>query len=275
MPEYYLLDQEHKKPFLPYLNAEDREDPSLEVLGAAADGAAAGALAFVPAGEGDIEIRSLAVAENRRKQGLGSGLAKELARIMPELGFRRAYATVVECVDHLPAMEALLDAGFRLEEGMPVAECPLSALLASPVMKPFLEKEGKDVTPLGDVPEGALRKLNRELLDGGYLRAPLDWSRFSPALSFCGMPKGGEIAGCVCLHAWEGGVYVDWAYARPKASRTLMAVLAAALKAAAGRYGPDGLCSAVLASDAGASLMEKLGGDAVKRTNTLRCVLEL
>ena len=158
---------------------------------------------------------------------------------------------------------------------MPVAECSLSALLESPLMKPFLGTANKDVVPLGKVPGPVLKKLNAELVSAGQLKLPLNWSEFSPTLSFCGMPGGAEAASCVCIHSWERGIYVDWAYARPNASKTLMAVLGAVLTASVEEYGPDGSCSAVLASDAGASLMKKLAGDAVKFTTTLRYEMQV
>ena len=95
------------------------------------------------------------------------------------------------------------------------------------------------------------------------------------SLSFCAMPKEAEVASCVCVHSWESGVYVDWAYARPAAAKTLMAVLAASLSAASAEYGPEGLCSAALANEAGANLMRKLAGDAVRVRNTLRFEMKL
>lgn len=275
MPEYYLLDQEHKQKFLPFLNTEDRTDPNVEVLGVVEDNTAAGALAFSGVGEGDAQIRSLAVAANWRRRGLASGMLEELRRIMPDLGYYRLSAIVTDEREQLPVLQTLVNSDFYLEDGMPAAECPLSALLDSPVMKPFLGKERRDVIPLGKVPDAALKKLNAELMNGGHLRLPLEWDRFSPALSFCAMPKEAEVASCVCIHSWESGVYVDWAYARPAAAKTLMSVLAASLSAASAEYGPEGLCSAALANEAGANLMRKLAGDAVKVRNTLRFEMKL
>lgn len=276
MPEYYLLDKEHKRMFDPFLNVEDREDPRLEVLGVVEDNTAVGALAFSAAGEGSAQIRSLAVATDWRRRGLATGMLEEMRRIMPDLGYHRLSAIVTgDRPEHLPVMMTLGMSDFYMEDGMPVAECPLSALLESPVMKPFLGKANKDVVPLGNVPGTALKKLNGELVSGGQLNLPLEWSEFSPTMSFCGMPGGVDVASCVCIHSWESGVYVDWAYARPSAAKTLMSVLAASLSAAAEEYGPDGLCSAVLANNAGAALMQKLAGDSVKITTTLRYEMEV
>ena len=275
MPEYYLLDQEHKRKFLSFLNTEDRTDPNVEVLGVVEDNTAAGALSFSGVGEGEAQIRSMAVAANWRRRGLAAGMLEELRRIMPDLGYCRLSAIVADEREQLPVLQTLVNAGFCLEDGMPAAECPLSALLASPMMKPFLGKESGDVIPLGKVPDAALKKLNAELMNDGHLRLPLEWDRFSPVLSFCAMPKEAEVASCVCVHSGAGGVYVDWAYARPAAVKTLMAVLAASLSAASAEYGPEGLCSAVLANGASANLMRKLAGDAVSVRNTLRFEMKL
>lgn len=275
MPEYYLLDQEHKQKFMPFLNTEDRTDPNVEVLGVVEDNTAVGALSFSGVGKGDAQIHSMAVASNWRRRGLASGMLEEMRRIMPDLGYYRLSAIVTDEREQLPILQTLVNSDFYLEDGMPAAECPLSALLDSPVMKPFLETESKDVIPLGRVPDAALKKLNAELVNGGHLRLPLEWDRFSPALSFCAMPKEAEVASCICIHSWESGVYVDWAYARPKAARTLMSVLAASLSAASAEYGPEGLCSAVLANEASANLMRKLAGDAMRVRNTLRFEMKL
>lgn len=275
MPEYYLLDQEHKQKFMSFLNTEDRTDPNVEVLGVVEDNTAVGALSFSGVGEGDAQIHSMAVASNWRRRGLASGMLEEMRRIMPDLGYYRLSAIVTDEREQLPILQTLVNSDFYLEDGMPAAECPLSALLDSPVMKPFLETESKDVIPLGRVPDAALKKLNAELVNGGHLRLPLEWDRFSPALSFCAMPKEAEVASCICIHSWESGVYVDWAYARPKAARTLMSVLAASLSAASAEYGPEGLCAAVLANEASANLMRKLAGDAMRVRNTLRFEMKL
>lgn len=267
MAETYLLDKAHRALFTPFLYPSDRTDPTLHVLGAVEDRLAVGALAVDAAGGGGAVLRSVAVSPEWQRRGVALGMLHQARTVLPQLGCGQLRAVLAPALPGREPAESLLKkAGFRSAETSPaIAECPLSAILSAPVLKPFLGKRQPGVVPLGKIPRPALRKLSQELVQGGLLALPLDWERFSPTLSFCGMPDGINVTCCVCLRRWEQGVYVEWAYTRPASMKTMMSAIASAAAAAGEACGPEGRCGAVLTNDAASSLLEKLAGTALEK----------
>lgn len=267
MAEYYMLDKAHRALFTPFLYPSDREDPELRVLGAVQGRLAIGAMAVDAAGGGGAVLRSVAVSPEWQRRGVALGMLHEARTVLPQLGCESLRATLAPDLPGREPAEALLaKAGFQLAGEAPaIAECPLSAFLESPALRPFLGKRHPGVVPLGQIPRVSLKKLTAGLMQGGHLALPLDWQRFSPTLSFCGMPDGTNVTCCVCLRRWEKGVYVEWVYTRPASTRTMMEAIAAAVSSSVEECGPEGLCGAVLTNDPASSLLEKLAGTALRR----------
>lgn len=269
MAETYLLDRAHRTQFTPFLYPSDRADPALRVFGAVEDRLAVGALAVETVHGGGAVLRSVAVSPDWQRRGVALGMLRQARTVLPQLGCGQLRAVLAPALPGREPTESLLKkAGFQSAGTAPaVAECPLSAILSSPVLKPFLGKRQPGVLPLGKIPRPALRKLSQELVQGGLLALPLDWERFSPTLSFCGMPDGVNVTCCICLRRWEQGVYVEWAYTKPAAMKTMMSAIASSAAAAGEECGEGGRCGAVLTNDAASSLLEKLAGTSmVKRS---------
>lgn len=206
MAEYYMLDKSHRAPFTPFLYPSDREDSRLRVVGAAEGKLAIGALAISDAGDGQGLLRSIAVSPEWQRRGVALGMLEYARAALPKLG-RDSLMTCLapELPGQEPVKALLKKAGFQASSGPVIAECPLSAFLESPALKPFLGGKHAGVVPLGQVPGAALKKMNGKLLSGGDLALPLDWERFSPSMSFCGMADGVNITCCVCLRRWKRG----------------------------------------------------------------------
>lgn len=271
-----MLDKSHRAPFTPFLYPSDREDSRLRVVGAAEGKLAIGALAVSDAGDGGALLRSIAVSPEWQRRGVALGML-EYARIaLPKLGCGSLMTCLApELPGREPVKALLKKAGFQASSGPVIAECPLSAFLESPVLKPFLGGKHAGVVPLGQVSGAALKKMNGKLMSGGDLALPLDWERFSPSMSFCGMTDGVNITCCVCLRRWKQGVFIEWAYAGPASVRTLMAAIAEAVSAAEKECGPEAVCGAVLTNDAASPLLEKLAGTSLRRSVSTRYELAL
>lgn len=276
MAEYYLLDKSHRAPFTPFLYPSDREDSQLRVVGAAEGTLAIGALAVSDAGDGEARLRSIAVSPEWQRRGAALGMLEYARTVLPKLGCDSLMACLApELPGQEPVKALLKKAGFQAAMGPVVTECPLSAFLDSPVLKPFLGRKHTGVVPLGQISGAALKKINGRLMSGGDLAFPLDWGRFSPTMSFCGMADGANITCCVCLRRWKRGIFIEWVYAEPASVRTLMAAIAEAVSAAERECGPEAVCGAVLTNDAASPLLEKLAGKSLQRSVSTRYELAL
>lgn len=271
-----MLDKSHRAPFTPFLYPSDREDSSLRIVGAAEGKLAVGALAVSDAGDRRGLLRSIAVSPEWQRRGVALGMLEYARTALPKLGCASLMTCLARELPGQGPVKALLKkAGFQASGGPVIAECPLSAFLESPVLKPFLGGKHAGVVPLGRVSGAALRKMNGRLISGGDLALPLDWERFSPSMSFCGMTDGLNITCCVCLRRWKRGVFIEWVYGESASVRTLMAAIAAAVSAAEKECGPEAVCGAVLTGGAASPLLEKLAGTPLRQSVSTRYELAL
>ncbi|MCF2615744.1 GNAT family N-acetyltransferase [Oscillibacter valericigenes] len=278
MADYYILDQENLKFFLPFLSPALRrgaEQGAFLVAGAVEDNLAVGAAAFSKAGS-EARLESIAVSPEYQRYGIASGLLRYLRSVLPALDCFALKASLAPGQAKETAVKSLLESlGFQAVSGPTMISCPIAALRSSPLLQPLLHTEIQGVAPMKDVPKPRLREFGTALLQQGTTASPLDWEVFDPELSFFGLNERQEISCCVCTLQEENGISVEWLYTTPAGVKRLVLAVVALLRACEERFPPDALFSAVLVDDSARNLLEHLGGDAVTYTAAMQWRLDL
>ena len=278
MADYYILDRENLKLFLPFLPPALRhgaEQGTFLVAGAVEDELAVGAASFSKAGS-EARLESIAVSPEYQRYGIASGLLRYLRSVLPALGCFALNASLAPGQAKETAVKNLLEClGFQAVSGPTMISCPIAALRSSPLLQPLLHSDLRGIVPMKDVPKLRLKELGTSLLQQGTIVSPLDWEVFDPELSFFSLNERQEISCCVCALREENSISVEWLYTTPAGVKRLVLAVVALLRACEERFPPDALFSAVLVDGSARNLLEHLGGDAVTYTAATQWHLDL
>ena len=278
MADYYILDHENLKFFLPFLSPALRrgaEQGAFLVAGAVEDNLAVGAAAFSKAGS-EARLESIAVSPEYQRYGIASGLLRYLRSVLPALGCFALNASLAPGQAKEAVVKNLLEGvGFQAVSGPTMISCPIAALQSSTLLQPLLHSDLRGIVPMKDVPKLRLREFGVSMLQQGITASPLDWEIFDPELSFFGLNERQEVSCCVCALREENGISVEWLYTTPAGVKRLVLTVAALLHACEEQFPPDALFSAVLVDDSARNLLEHLGGDAVTYTAATQWRLDL
>lgn len=278
MADYYILNRENLKFFLPFLSPDQQrgaQQGSLLVAGAVEDELAVGAAVFSKAGS-EARLDSVAVSPAYQRCGIASGLLRYLCSVLPALDCFALKASLAPGQPENTAVQGLLESlGFQAQPGPALISCPIAALQTSPLLQPLLHTKGGGIVPMKDVPKLRLREFRNSLLLQGTTASPLDWEAFDPELSFFGLDERQNISCCVCAVRTQTGISVEWIYTTHASAKRLVLVVVALLRACQEQCPPDACFSAVLVDDSARKLLEHLAGDAVTYTAATQWRLDL
>lgn len=224
------------------------------LLGCEENGRARAALAALCVEDRAI-IRRVCVDKPCIRQGMGRDLVQAFCNAAAKTGLRAVEAYACLPAEKQDAIRGFLQAcGFQEEESAQLCAIPLGSIASSRLGNGALSQF---TVPLAEAPSSEWRIFLGQLARRG-LSKPFSMNGLLRQESMVWM-EGGRITGCILLASDGESLEVRWLYAENQ--KAVMALLAAAYRAASARFSPETTVYAAAAIPSAAEIMKRLGGD--------------
>lgn len=273
-----VISREEYERFLPFVfssSYEDFQQKDVYLLGATQNGVPCGALLARPSKDGkQMEIVSLFVGENFRRQGVASELLNGMEQLCRELELSPLNVSYAVSDEEAETMHAFfLRRGFAIpRKGLTMLSIPLASLTKTlfgsmPDPKPEMLRK---IVPFSSLPSSALEDYRSRL--GKDIPSYLDLSRAAGSLlpDLCLVyVESGKVVSFVVFTDREGMLHLNSAYLKhPSYGSALVALLKEAWRIQKKNYPEYDTMTVTAAVPAGERLLNKLlsGGDLSYRT---------